>query len=301
MRRRWLFVLGSIIVVLSLLAPQIVPSQRTRGMEEKNTELSYAKIKIVSNGKIIKMMNISMERAEEIKQSLEKIKRKIESSKDLAERMNLFEQALGILRENDILPPDFTLENIKEGIKRTAPYLSREFIFSSEGKSDYRGEVGSLQVATPFPQPGWQWGAPAFGMGSIFVIATVFGEFVPIGLEPTLIEGRNWTIPADLLRQFFPFWPTIGNGSIILSGAIYSAELLIGNAISLCFGMTFLPPIFKTFVGTFVYVGAPALPISLTIYLEMRPSGMHIVLFDATLLLALITVMFPFAPTVSQS
>ena len=292
-RRRWLLTLGSIIMVLSLLAPQIVPSQRTRGMEEKNTKLDYAKIEIVSNGKVIRTMNISMERAEEIKQSLEDIKRKIKSSKDLMERMNLFEQALGILRENDILPPDFTLENIKEGIKHAAPYLLRDSTFPSAERSSHREEACSSSLVESPRIGAFGFGEPFIGIGSITFVGTLLGQFFPLGINPQITP--RWNETFDLRKVGLKT-----NVSAFLTRAIFpSGEFLVGNAVSLCIvgGMGY--PMFKYFVGNFVYLGVPVIGDGFTIYLEIPRNRMHIILADAALLLALFTIVLPlgFSPT----
>lgn len=274
--------------MLSLLAPQIAPSQHTRGMEEKNTGVDYAKIKIVSNGKVIKTINISMERAEEIKQSLEEIKRKMESSKDLTERMNLFEQALEILRENDILPPDFTLENIKEEIKCTSLHLSGDSKFPFVEKSNRHGGVCSSSLPGLPPR----FGEPFIGIGSVTFVATLLGEFFPVGIESHIIPILNRTIDME---------ETVGfgtNASVYLTGAVFPyGEFLVGNAASLCIISGVGYPMFKYFVGNFVYLGVPVGGIALTAYLEIPWNRMHLILIDIGLLVAGFTIVIPFAFT----
>ena len=248
-------------------------------------EANKTTIKIIFDvgGNIRGETEIPYSSAVKIFERINEIDNAIKTSNNSSEIEKLFREKLKILRESNILPPEFTLENISS--------LATEM-----------GKGLSAESKTIGIQPG----LPYVSMGpSVFVTLNPFGTIKPIGVSPDgfigskivnitktyikmnisgiyvhskgpypFIRDQEWKTDNPLWQAI---WKIINNkrGNTTYTNitemhlmGFYYAEIIIGHTVSFGFAWPGFPDYTKSrpIIGSFWYFGAFTFPISFTVY-----------------------------------
>lgn len=217
-----------------------------------------------------------------------KIDEQMSKEKDLRKYEDLTRQKLEVLRNYNILPKEFTIENFSDLTRQIGESIS---ILNLKGPSNSPNSMG-LKIGTPFVSVG----------PSVFSYITGFGTVTPAGFSPAgpralEIWGLNET--EIILNSTGIFWkgtgPILAEGKVKIQNRIweylfpinetryvnytemhamgmYYGHLLLGHTFAVGFafpnyvGRLTGTSLIKPIIGSFYYLGMVTFPLSFTIY-----------------------------------
>lgn len=254
---------------------------------------------------IIYEIQMTEEESIQLKEKIDAIDQKLSSVRDPDELLNLGKQKLSVLRDYNILPSEFTIDNLYK--------LSEEIgngLLKSSSNSSSKWVLGSPYIA-PLPSVfsyicllgttkpyGWGDGpvaSPIIKTSRINITVNYTGIFINSTGPWKIIKNQSLIITNPIWQSI---WTLIGGYAKYteMHGAgFYFAEILVGHGVSIGFASpTYMDPQSTTrkFVGSFYYMGAITFPISFTLY-QTVPAPWT-ALLDVGIIFSLFSVIFPF-------
>jgi hypothetical protein len=239
--------------------------------------------KISTDGKnILYETELTEDEAVQLKSEIGLIDQKILAVKNSDELKILSEQKLTILRDYNLIPDTFTIDNLNKLTEEIGNGL----------------RLGSLDNTSARSR--WTPGFPYVGLGpTVFSYFCLWGLTKPFGWSPLgttatpIIKlskiNSHWNYSGIFINVSGPF-PIIKNQSLKIDNPMwqslweinedgwinytemhamgfYSGQLLIGHTVSIGFAFPdYLDPPTRSILGSFWYFGSPTFPISFTLY-----------------------------------
>lgn len=307
-----------VFVVVSILLAFAIPLNASEINDDKTVP---AKIRIVAgyNEDISRTIEMPNEEARELYEEITSIDEKIRSAKSTEEYKNLVEQKINLLIEKEVLPPDFTLQNIEN--------LAREIWYSLSENNTQGNENRTFLKLPCISEPYFSLVPSVFVTFAPLKTIKTFG-LRPLGmiLPPYIIDPSRTTVKINAtgiyvsttggilrtLNMSSPLGRLLQNKSIEINSSLwrgiwglfgneshlnYSADYVLAiyylqltYAFS-SYGFVFPKPRF--IMQPFVYIGLFTVPFLLSIYMVWN--NKEITLLDLAVILSFLsTIIIPF-------
>ena len=231
---------------------------------------------------IIYESQLTEDQAVQLKKEIEAIDQKILATKNPDELKILGEQKLTILRDYNLIPDTFTIDNLNKLTEEIGKGLRKAFSanstvpnkrilgnpYISVGPSVF-AYISLWGFTKPFGfSPNGSYGSPIIKLSKINLQFNYTGIYVNVtGPFPILHNGYieiNNSMWKSLWANYKDQWLNYTEYHLM---TFYYGELMIGRCISFGYAFPdFYNPPSRNIVGSFFYFGSPTFPISMTLY-----------------------------------
>jgi len=285
------------------------------GIDDEETKLnSYAFVLNQPNNNegcpdsenIIYEIQMTEEESIQFMEKIDAINQKLSSVRDPDELLNLGKQKLSILRDYNILPSEFTIDNINnlsEEIGNGLLKSSSNFSLNRVWGTPYIAPLPSVFSYICFLGTTKPWGysdngfvaSPIIKLSRIHITLNYTGIFINSTGPWPIIKNQSLIITNSIWQSIWTILGGNANYTEMHMIGFYYAELLVGHGFSIGFAApNYMDPQSTTrkFAGSFYYMGGVTFPISFTLY-QTVPTPWT-ALLDVGIIFSLFSVIFPF-------